>query len=168
MVQNPYEAADREMLGEIIREAESYLTAQLQAGIAADTRAISFVSLMAGATAAAAAGGFALLNQSVPSDFGKPALLLACGFMVSMLLAVLSARPVKFWYVGNRPSEWIEDIRSKMTTQQALAQQAHHYDEMIAENMLALRANGRLMLGAIGLAWGSLLVAGIWAAALTS
>jgi hypothetical protein len=167
MTDNPYLDADREMLDEVIREAESYLAAQLQSGIAADSRAVSFVSLMAGSTAVSAAAGFAILQQTPPDPLGYPALVVAGAFLISMAFASWSARPSTFWYVGNTPSAWLADIRNGLSVEQALAEQAAHYDEQISDNAKLLKKNGRWMVAAIVIAWLGLAVGGAWAAIVT-
>ena len=82
--------AKHQTLTEILRQAEIYLGAQLQAGIAADQRAMSFVSLMAAATAVIAGGGVVLLIGEKPFPLLDWACLgIAAGFIVAMVLAIL-------------------------------------------------------------------------------
>ncbi|MBB3771522.1 hypothetical protein FHS55_002121 [Angulomicrobium tetraedrale] len=160
---NPYQGADPKMLAEVLREAESYLAAQLQCGLAADARAISFVSVIAAAAAIVAATGFTLLLQTDPSPFGRPALAIAGGFLIAMGLASYSARPVGFHYCGNTPSSWIEDIRRRVTLEDALAEQLQHYDDQILHNAAILRGNGRCMRAALIATWLSLFLGGAYA-----
>jgi hypothetical protein len=154
--------ADEATLQEIIREAESYLGAQLTASIAADQRAIAFASLLAAATAVLAAGGAALLLADEPNPLlGWICMAIAGCFLAAMALANLAAMPADFWYAGNSPSQWLEDITAKRSLAASLAEQAGHYAEMIEINDRLMRRNNKQMLAALWTAWGALLIGGL-------
>src|SRR5690349_14437029 len=96
-----------ETVKEIIREAEAYMSAQLTAGIAIDQKATTLAGSLA--TIVVAVIGIAIVALSAD----KPSYILAwasvsCSivFFVSLILAVTTARPINFEYVGNTPSAW--------------------------------------------------------------
>lgn len=156
--------ADEATIAEVLREAESYLSAQLTAGIAADQRALSFISLLAASTAAIAAGGGALLigdGASIAVQVVAWTLFgTAAGLLVSMWYAIRSAMPAEFEFVGNTPYGWIADVRAKRPLKMSLAQQLAHYAGMIESNDLTLKSNARQMKKSVWWAWGSLVVGG--------
>lgn len=160
-----FAVADREMLEEIIRQAESYLQAQLTAGIAADQRAMSFFGTTAAAAALIITGGVTLILQgNVHTPLGWAAIATAFGLLISIALASLTAKPVSFCYPGNSPGEWVADILSAKGYNYALAETAAHYDDFIHENKITLDRNATMMAVAIWTAWLSLLFGSVFAA----
>ena len=163
----PFAGADSGTIQEIIRESESYLSAQLAASIAADQRAVAFASLLAAATAIiAGTGGALLLGAQVDHGLGWVCIAVAAAFLVAMALANLSAMPAGFWYVGNSPKQWLDDIEAKRPLSESLSQQLAHYDEMIEANDRLMRRNNKQMLWAMWMAWGALAIGGVVAVAL--
>lgn len=137
---------------EIIREAEAYLSAQLTAGIAIDQKAMTLAGSIA--TIVVAVIGIALATLSTDD----PNLIIAwasgsCAvpLLVSLILAVCTARPIKFEYVGNTPSAWrsTDDLYGPLSA--ALMSQAEHYTDAIRRNNVDLERNGKLMRWAAGL-----------------
>ena len=156
---------DIELLKEIGRQAEVYLDAQLQAGIAADQRAMSFVSLLAAATVVVAGAGVALLIQEKPNPkLGWTCLSTTVGFTLAMLLAILSARPCGFWYGGSRPADWQRDLRFAHDQRESYGEHLMNYEERIGKNAKTLEKNSRLMNAAVWLTWASLVLGGLRAA----
>lgn len=147
-------------LQEIVRQAEVYLGAQLTASIAADQRAIAFASALAAAAVVLVGAGLALLIAEKPNpELGWTAISTAVGFLVAMAFANFSAMPAVFWFAGNSPERWNDDVHSKQSLQVSLAQQLSHYSDMIADNDRLMRRNSRQMLAAIWIAWGTLVTA---------
>jgi len=157
----PFVEADDATLQEIVREAESYLSAQLTASIAADQRAVAFASVLAAATAVLiATGGALLLSQPPDISLGWTCMAVAAAFLVAMALANLSAMPADFWYVGNTPTQWVADVQLKRSFKESLAEQLNHYSQMISDNDRLMRQNNKQMMGAIWTAWGALAIGG--------
>jgi hypothetical protein len=158
----PFAAADEPTLQEILREAESYLSAQLTASIAADQRAVGFASLLAAATAVLiATGGALLLGATSDTWLGWACMAVAAAFLAAMALANLSAMPADFWYVGNSPAQWVADVQSSRPLKESLAEQLTHYAQMIKDNDRLMRRNNKQMLWAIWLSWGALAIGGV-------
>jgi len=129
-------------LQEILRQAEAYLGAQLAASIAADQRAIAFASALAAAAVVLVGAGLALLIAESPNPtLGWTAISTAAGFLLAMAFANFSAMPAVFWFAGNTPESWLEDVRKKQSLQASLAQQLAHYSDMIADNDRLMRRN---------------------------
>lgn len=101
--------ADLKMLAEIVREAESFIAAQLQSGIAADQSAVTFAGVLAAGTAALLAGQLALFDQGASAAIWVLGLVIVA-FGVAIIHAFLACRPVDFNYPGNNPKFWKEDI----------------------------------------------------------
>ncbi len=155
--------ADETTLNEIIREAESYLTAQLTAGIAADQRAISFSSVVSAGAVVVGGGGIALLqsaNAEVSLTLG--AFIVTVGLLIATFFANLSSMPAEFWYPGNDPKQWLDDVSTGKPLTRSLAEQAAHYSEMIGKNDRLMRRNSRQMRTAVWLCWGSLVAGSVW------
>src|SRR5690606_15882826 len=102
--------ANGDTLREITREAEIYLSAQLTASIAYDERAISLASLMAATIPVAFGAGITLLIDEWPLMLALACFMLAGGLSVAVLFAILAARPAGFWFAGNTPASWEDDI----------------------------------------------------------
>lgn len=131
--------ADPEVLKEIVREAESFLAAQLTAGLASDQRAINTAVCLA-AILAAIVGGTATLI-SVGTSLGWHLLgivWLAVCLIFALIHAVRAARPTTFSYSGNNPANWVPDIREKRSLQESLAGQAAIYAQGIRSNVCCL------------------------------
>lgn len=157
-----FKAASSDTLREIKREAEAYLAAQLQAGIAADQRAMSFVGLMAAAAVVVAGGGGSLLLADKPNALiGWICLVIAIGFAAAMGLAAVSARPVNFWYSGSMPIDWQGDIASNIAYSDSLPEQLVNLNQRLKENNATLKHNARVMFWAIIVAWTSLFLGGL-------
>jgi hypothetical protein len=167
MSEDDYECfvdADADTVAEVLREAESYLSAQLTAGIAADQRAMSLISLLAASAAAIAAGGGALLIGDSPSvitlAIGWTLLMTSAGLLVAMWYAIKSAMPADFEFVGNTPAGWLADVQAKQSLQRSLSQQIKHYAGMIEANNTTMKRNAQEMRMSVWWAWGSLVTGG--------
>jgi len=138
--------ADPEMLKEILREAESYLGAQLTAALAGNQRAMTFSTGTAAATAVVGGAAGSLLLASKPHlELGVVCILIAFGFLVVIWNAMRAAAPITFGYVGSMPSVWSEDIEENSSLTISMAQQCAHYNKKITENRERLeRSNAQL------------------------
>lgn len=126
-----YQAAASDVLKEILRDAEARLEAQLTTTLGADQRAMTFSGLLIASAGALIGVVLAVPNASAPYwlvAFVSAALLLAAG------LAVYSAQPTRWEYVGNIPSHWLDDISSGRSLEACLAEMLEHYDTMILDN----------------------------------
>lgn len=149
--------ADRETLKEIIRNAESHLGAQLTAGLASNQRAMTFTSLIGAATVVlGGTAGSLIIGQNPRVALGIVCAAVAAGFLASMALAIRAAKPTDFWFAGNTPTAWAEDVRDGKSFERSLAEQAAWYAEMITDNAECSARADRLLLAAMRTAWTSL------------
>ena len=140
--------ADLDMLKEILREAESYLGAQLTVGLASNQRAMTFATTLSAATAVIGSAAGALLLRSPPHlALGAVCVIVAFGFLSAVWNSMKAAAPIAFAYVGNVPAGWVRDVEGGVTLVQSLAEQCAFYDEKIGENRARLeRSNTQLEL----------------------
>ena len=134
MATTPYVGADSEMLGQIIRQAEARLEAQLTAALGADQRAMTFAGLLMAAVGAML--GFSFSRATDP--LVAPIIAVSVGLIFAAALAAWSAQPTKWEYVGNVPSAWLSDIEDAVPVHMGMAQMADWYDGMIATNEEAI------------------------------
>jgi hypothetical protein len=145
---NDFSRANKETLKEIIREAESYLAAQLTASLAANARALSLTGFLATVTVVLAGAGLNLI-LATPSRvaLGLICCGVAAGFTGAMWVSIRAAMPTRFWFVGNSPEMWIADIKAKKPFSKSLGEMAAFYSSMIADNReCMLLSNARLNL----------------------
>jgi|SRR5579862_494873 len=159
---NDFSSASKETLTEIIREAESYLAAQLSAGLAANARAMSLTGFLATATAVITGAAVNLLMTATPhTALGVICIGVSIAFLLSTWLAILAASPTRFWYVGNSPARWLQDIKEGKSLENSLSEMASFYSSMIDDNTECMAlSNSRLTL-AMTIAWTALCVGGM-------
>lgn len=130
-----FSSADEATLKEIIREAESYLGAQLTAGIAANARAMSLTGFLATVTLVLAGATTNVLLMATPRlALGAVCGGVSLGLLAATWLAIQAAQPTRFWYVGNSPRGWVSDLKAGKSFQTSLAEMAVFYADMIADN----------------------------------
>lgn len=131
---------------EIIREAESYLSAQLTTGVASDQRAATLSGILATLATGMLGGGLAVITADKANyPLGVAGISSGVVMLVGLAFSIYTARPVPFHYVGNCPKNWSseEDLCGDLDA--ALWQQAQHYQEQIDENDATLKANARYL-----------------------
>lgn len=145
--------ADKDTITEIIRQAENFLDAQLQAGTAADQRAITFASII-GATAAVLLGGFlaAAYGDAGSGTLGWIVFPVVSLLTISMAVAIWASRPTDWTYAGSNPRHWRGDVDKAHPYTVSLSQQAKLYAAGIIANRDTLNANSRTMRWALFLA----------------
>jgi hypothetical protein len=151
----------QDVLGEVVREGELKLQSQLQASLAADSRALSLAGFSLTGSTALLGAAAALSHDNAP-DF--PIIYIATGFGVALLvsggLAVLSARPVKFYFPGNEPKNWVPEEwdlpeGQQPTFKRARIEQAMVLQSVISKNQAACETNARLTRAALILVFGA-------------
>lgn len=158
MSDSPYAKAPKEKLDEIIRLAEARLAAQLTLGVAADQRAMTFASFLAAIEGAIIAGLVALKADHVVH---WALVIMAIGFAIAAVLALVAAKPVDWDLPGARPGSWEEDIQSGDSIHNGRAAMAGFYDEMIADNNRVLKGNGNLVEASLVAVVVTLIVSGV-------
>jgi hypothetical protein len=160
-------SADEPTLTEILRQSEAYLSAQLTAGIAADQRGMSLVSLLAAAVAVIAGGGATqLLGDETFPELGWVCIATAAGLLAAMLCGVKSVMPTGFWYAGSRAEDWQWDMQARLPSKTSLVQQLINYDQRIKENNQCLGDNAWWTIAAVWMAWGTMAAGGATAVVL--
>jgi hypothetical protein len=136
--------ADCSMIKEILREAESFLGAQLQAGLAADARAMTLAGFMAAIISILITGTGLLVAANIKIGPHVIATAVLIIFLIGALFStVQAARPTEWNYTGNNPRFWISDIEKGRTLKDALAGQAALYAAGISKNADILDENQR-------------------------
>ena len=135
------EKADEPTIREIVREAESFLAAQLQAGLASDLRAMTLAVILAAILSFLVGGTASLLAAKIEIGLHVltvAALLVTLG--VALGCAVAAARPTSFDYAGSNPKFWTSDVERNHSLVRSLAGQAAQYADGIAQNSKVLSA----------------------------
>jgi hypothetical protein len=159
--------ADPEMLKEILREAESYLGAQLTSALAANQRAMTFTTVISAAAAViGGAAGSLLLSGTGRGALGMVCAAVACGFLFAVWMAMGAAAPSAFGFVGNIPSQWVDDIEGSVPLQVSLAQQCAHYDDNITKNIERMEIGNKKLMLAIKVVFWTMVGGGIAAIAI--
>lgn len=145
----------------IVRDGELKIGAQLQVANAADARAMSFAGFTA-ATSTASVAGVIYLNSQATISVGilVAAVITSIGLIISLILAILSARSTKFGFPGSRPGTWTPDQwqngnKGPHTLKQAMLEQALCIDQHIRENEIVMKSCGKMLNRAIYTALGS-------------
>ncbi|WP_155804508.1 hypothetical protein [Magnetospirillum fulvum] len=136
-----WRVAREDTVREILREAELYISAQVQLSIAADQRAVTVSGAIATIlTAITAAGLAAFLSSSPNFDIVYAATVSGTIMMIALCCAIYAARPVPFRPPGNCPEMWYDDdFGVKINIQ--LGHQAEIYNAFIKENNATLARN---------------------------
>lgn len=162
-----FETLTEEVLAEVVREGELLLSSQLQAGIAADQRALTFAGFAT--TAAGAVFGLVIANP-VPKEVLPPTFVavlglgLAAALLVAVVMAILSALPRQFFFPGNEPANWAPEHWSlppsaRRTLKAARIEQAQVLQTMISANKAGAERQAQLIRRAVWLAFGAAIAA---------
>jgi hypothetical protein len=136
--------ADEPTLKEIVREAESFLEAQLKAGLAADARAMTLAGFVAAILSISVAGTGLMVAARIPIwPHAIATIVLAIFLCLALASTVYAARPTHWSYTGNNPKFWISDIEKGRSLNQALVGQASLYARGITKNKEILDENQR-------------------------
>lgn len=164
-----WEGVSEDMARQILQQAETYLTAQWQAAIAADQRAVTAASIFVTTATAASGGAIAYWTTEKPDLHVVIAGLLAGGLLVAAaIFCFWSARPVPFNAPGNEPAEWWPHREGNIT--ECIGGETENLQKHIESNNKVLARRGRtfergfkLALCAPLLAVGYWLLATFWA-----
>lgn len=153
--------ADPDLLDEILREAESRLSAQLTTAIAADTRAMTFLGFISAVAVATVGAGLA--TYTVNQQLGTLALFVGLGFIASAFFAFQAARPIDFDLIGNDPASWKKDILNGVSLHDAKAEQVAFYDEMLKSNRKAMDESAYNLRRAADVVFGTIAIGAVFA-----
>ena len=134
------EEASPDILAEIMRQAELRLENQSELARAVDQRALTLAGIAGAFAAATTAKAFEdWITQPLLAQLSVG---VGASLLLSMLFAVLAARPANLYVTGNLPSSWIEDVKAKRSLATCLAETATLYDRYIRANDRRLRGRG--------------------------
>lgn len=121
-----------EMAHQILRQGEAYLSAQLQTAIASDQRSTTSASIFTGFAAAIQAASLAYWTNdgqlAVVVGGVVSSICLLCGAFCHFH----AARPVDFYFPGNRPEAWFGTRKVKLAV--AIGGETENYQFCIAHN----------------------------------
>ena len=142
MENNPYESAEENLLGEMIRQAEARLSAQLTCALASDQRSMSFASVLATLAVGLFAGGVSLAHDQ--KAMAVVTITVSLIVALASALIVWGARPIPFCLLGNMPQSFIQDIKNNKPINEIKSEIIIHYNEMIEENEKNMSKNSKL------------------------
>ena len=137
-----WDGVELDMARTIMEQGEKFMAAQLQASIAADARATASANLFTAAAAAVFAAGIAYFGAAQP----EASAILVGSIVTGMLLiasasmSFYAARPTRFYFPGNQPSQWWPHATSDLV--EMLGGESENYDARIDFNGNVLEANG--------------------------
>jgi hypothetical protein len=134
-----WSGVDEKMARQILTQGEIFLSAQLQAALAADARATTMAGLYTTLALATLAGGFGYWDKT--SDIAPLLAALVAGSLlaVAAAMAAWAARPIDFYFPGNQPSQWFAGRLNNLVTM--IGGEAENYDTRIAYNDARLGEN---------------------------
>jgi hypothetical protein len=136
------------MVRQIFQQAETFMRAQFDAALAADTRAMTMASVFVTLATAIIAGAIAYGDKAGHAPAIAGAFAGALVMLIGAALGVWAARPIDFYFPGNQPEKWFPIRGGDLI--EALGGESENYARHIAANDAALTANnGALILGAI-------------------
>jgi hypothetical protein len=141
-----------EMARQILDQAETFMQAQLQAGIAADQRAITAASIFAAVSSALIGGSLAYWSAGDAPETSMVAAGLVSGITMSLAAygCFFSASPSAFYYPGNQPENWWEVVGDDLTV--AIGGECENYQSHIKKNELLLEKNACIFKWSMGAA----------------
>lgn len=130
---------DQKMALQILKQGETYLTAQLQAALAADARAAALAGLYTTLSLAVFAGGLGYWDKTGNLSALLSAIASGTSLAIAAALSAYAARPIDFYFPGNAPRNWIPYRKAPLVPM--IGGEAEHCDRGIAANDLQLSKN---------------------------
>ncbi|MFK5596163.1 hypothetical protein ACFZ8E_04040 [Methylobacterium sp. HMF5984] len=152
-----FESAHPDTLAQIRKEADAYLGAQLTVTLAGNQRAMTFFGFLAAASAVIGSASVTVVTTSTDfAAFGVVGIMVVFGLLIAMFCANMAAMPDDFYYVGNSPSNWIEDIQDGRRLHRSLAEGVALDVRSIDRNTDTIDRCSKFIKRAVWIAWGSL------------
>lgn len=136
-----------DMVRQIHLQAETYLKAQLQVGLAADQRASTMSSIFAATAAALLALAFNYGTRSETVPIMSALIVTGAVLLIAAGCGAWSAQPVAFWYPGNIPANWYDCRDSPLV--EVLGGEAENLNGHILKNARILKENQAWLRGAL-------------------
>ena len=124
---------------QIMAQGETFMQAQLQAAIAADSRATTMAGLYITLALAVLAAGFGYSDITDSNSALLAGLLAGIFLIAAAVFANWSARPCDFYFPGNQPSQWFAVRNIELA--QLLGGEAENYEERIVFKDAVLGVN---------------------------
>jgi hypothetical protein len=133
-----------EVIDFVLEQAEKHLQAQFSTATAADGRAVTAASILAG-LAGLAVASVATAPQVAPE--GAWSILAgAATVFCGAAFCFMAARPVDFYVPGNQPEQWATCLLDPLS--ESKGAEIDNYQDMINDNAASLeRASGHLLDG---------------------
>lgn len=128
---------------QIMTQGETFMQAQLQAAIAADSRATAMAGLYTTLALAVLGAGFGYSNSADSTSALFAGLCAGVLLIVAAIFANWAARPCDFYFPGNQPSQWFPVKRVALA--KLLGGEAENYEARIAFNETTLASNKRAL-----------------------
>lgn len=138
------------MVRQISQQAETFMQAQLQAALAADTRAMTMASALVTVATAILAGALAYWDKSGAVSILAGGIVTAMAMLIAAALGVYAARPVNFYFPGNQPGKWFPIRNGDLI--EAIGGEAENYAKHIAANDQILETNNNALIAGARLA----------------
>lgn len=126
-----------------LKQGELYLSAQLQAGLAADQRATTIAALFAGFSAAISAVSLGYWDKTSDIPILVSGLSGAVLMALGSLICLWAARPINFFYPGNHPESWMNIL--DRPSHEVMIGEALNYQQHIEANDRSLSANAKFL-----------------------
>lgn len=151
-----------DVIGEIVRQGEVRLAAQVQVALAADQRAVTTASILTAIFTACIGGAIAVLTSASPNHaLGLAGLGTGIMFIAAAFEAARAARPVDFHLQGWPPAQWMNEADLRRPLPQSQGEQAEIMQEMIEHNLHVMTGNSGHMAWAMRFALGAPFAGGL-------
>lgn len=138
-----WDGVSEPMARQILSQAETYLQAQLQTALAADSRATTMAGLFVTLALAALGGGLGYWDKAGASSPLIAGLIAGGLFTAAAGHAAWAARPIDFYFPGNVPDGWMDCRHAALAPM--LGYEAENYGAHINANDIALGANQKAL-----------------------
>lgn len=162
MTQSAYPSNELEPLRNLAAAADAQLQGQLTAAVAADQRAMVFAGFLAAAAAAlGSAAATVLTGNTIDRFVGGLAIFAAGGMLAAMVIAMIAARPVVWFFPGSYPADWQIDFSTNKPEIERYQELLADYDSRIYKNGRRMLWNGRLISASAIVAVAILFISGL-------
>lgn len=128
-----------EMARQIFAQGETFMQAQLQAALAADSRATAMAGIFVTLSLAVLGGSFAYWDSKDSLPILAAGVVAGTLLLASAVAAAWAARPIDFYFPGNQPHQWFPGRMNNLVGM--IGGEAENYDARIVFNQERLGEN---------------------------